>query len=85
MKKTYSARKRLIRYFACLFAVTLLLGLAYGAYSSLVYDRQMRYCSDAAMELNSGMLIQETDRLTFFNRHLTASSLPFRQAGAILS
>ena len=85
MKKTYSARKRLIRCFACLFAVTLLLSLGYGVYSALIYDRQMRYCSDAAMELNSGMLIQETERLAFFNRHLTASSLPFRQAAYLTS
>lgn len=85
MKKTYSARKRLIWCFACLFAVTLLLGLGYGVYSALIYDRQMRYCSDAAMELNSGMLTQETDRLAFFNRHLTASSLPFRQAASLSS
>ena len=82
MKKTYSARKRLVRNFACLFAVTMLLGLTYGAYSSLIYDRQMRYCADAAMELNSGMLTQETDRLAFFNQHLTASSLTFRQAAS---
>ena len=85
MKKTYSARKRLIWCFACLFAVTLLLCLGYGVYSALIYDRQMRYCSDAAMELNSGMLTQETDRLAFFNRHLTASSLPFRQAASLSS
>ena len=83
MKKVYSARKRLLWYFICLFAVTLLLGLAYGAYSNMIYDRQMRYCSDAAMELHSGMLTQETDRLAFFNRYLTASSLPFRQVASL--
>ena len=82
MKKTYSARKRFVRNFACLFAVTMLLGLAYGVYSGIIYDRQMRYCADAAMELHSGMLTQETDRLAFFNRHMTASSLPFRQAAS---
>lgn len=85
MKKTYSARKRLVRNFVCLFAVTMLLGLAYGVYSSMIYDRQMRYCADAAMEVNSGMLIQETDRLAFFNRHLTASSLIFRHAASLSS
>jgi len=82
MKKTYSAKKRLVHSFVCLFVVTVLLGLAYGAYSNIIYDRQMRYCSDAAMELNSGMLVQETDRLAFFNRHMVASSLPFRQAAS---
>ena len=85
MKKVYSARKRLIRYFSCLSAVTLLLGLGYAAYSGMVYDRQMQYNSNAAMELSSGLLLQETDRLAFFNRHLVSSSLPFRQAASLPS
>ena len=82
MKKVYSARKRLIRYFSYLFAATLLLDLAYATYSNLLYDRQLRYCSDAALELYSGRLIQETNRLTYVDRQLAGSSPAFRQAAA---
>ena len=83
MKKVFSARKRLTRYFTYLLVTTLVLSLAYSVYSSLTYDSQLRYCSEAALDLSSGSLTQETDRLAFFNRHMTASSLFFRQAASL--
>ncbi len=82
MKKVYSARKRLTRYFAYLLTVTLLFSLAYTVYSSLTIDRQLRYSSDAALDVYCGSLVQETDRLAFFNQYMTATSREFRQAAA---
>ena len=82
MKKVYSARKRLTRYFAYLLTVTLLFSLAYTVYSSLTIDRQLRYSSDAALDVYCGSLVQETDHLAFFNQYMTATSREFRQAAA---
>ena len=79
MTKVFSVRRRLIRYFSFLLAVTLMLLLAFGAYSNWAYDRQLRYCADAALGLQSTRLVSETARLSTFCRQLTASNPDFRR------
>ena len=79
MKKVYSARKRLVRYFSFLFVATLVLLLLFGVYAYWTYDRQLRYCADAALGIQRSRLVSETDRLTAFGQRLIGSSLEFRR------
>lgn len=79
MTKVYSARKRLIRYFLFLFIATIILLLAFGVYSYWTYNRQLSYCADAALDIQSSRLTSETNRLTAFGQRLIGSSLEFRR------
>ena len=82
MKKVYSARRSLIRYFSLLLALALTLLLAFGVYSHWIYERQLRYCSDAALGLYRSSLLTETDRLAAFNQRISADSSGFRRLTA---
>lgn len=83
MKKVYSARRSLIRYFLLLLTLALTLLLAFGLYARWIYDRQLRYCSDAALGLYRSSLLTETGRLTAFNQRISADSSDFRRLTAV--
>ena len=78
MKRVRSAKKSLIQYFVILLLITLLCLVAYGLYSVWMYEQQLIFTNQAALDVYSNSLIYELQDLTSFNQNIYSSDLDFR-------
>jgi len=76
--RTRSAKKSLIKYFLILLFITLLCLVSYGVYSVWMYEQQLIFTNQAALDVYSNSLIYELQDLTSFNQNIYSSDLDFR-------
>lgn len=76
--KTRSAKKSLIKYFLILLLITLLCLVSYGLYSVWMYEQQLIFSNQAALDVYSNSLIYELEDLTSFNQEIYSSDTDFR-------
>ena len=78
MKRVRSAKKSLIKYFLILLLITLLCLVSYGLYSVWMYEQQLIFSNQAALDVYSNSLIYELQDLTSFNQSIYSSDTDFR-------
>lgn len=78
MKRVRSAKKSLIKYFLILLLITLLCLVSYGVYSVWMYEQQLIFSNQAALDVYSNSLIYELQDLTSFNQDIYSSDTDFR-------
>ncbi len=76
--RTRSAKKSLIKYFLILLFITLLCLVSYGLYSVWMYEQQLIFTNQAALDVYSNSLIYELQDLTSFNQNIYSSDMDFR-------
>ena len=78
MKRVRSAKKSLIKYFLILLLITLFCLVSYGLYSVWMYEQQLIFSNQAALDVYSNSLIYELQDLTSFNQDIYSSDTDFR-------
>jgi sensor histidine kinase YesM len=78
VKRVRSAKKSLIKYFLILLLITLLCLVSYGVYSVWMYEQQLIFSNQAALDVYSNSLIYELQDLTSFNQEIYSSDTDFR-------
>ena len=77
MKRVRSAKKSLIRYFVILLLITLLCLVAYGLYSVWMYEQQLIFSNQAALDVYSSNLIYVLEDMTSFNQSVFSTDTDF--------
>ena len=77
MKRVRSAKKSLIRYFVILLLITLLCLVAYGLYSVWMYEQQLIFSNQAALDVYSSNLIYVLEDMTSFNQSVYSTDTDF--------
>lgn len=77
MKRVRSAKKSLIQYFVILLLITLLCLVAYGLYSVWMYEQQLIFSNQAALDVYSSNLIYELQDMTSFNQSVYSTDTDF--------
>lgn len=77
MKKMRSAKKTMIKYILILLFVTLLCLVSYGAYSIWMYEQQLIFSNQAALDVYSSNLIYVLEDLTSFNQSVYSTDTDF--------
>lgn len=78
MKRARSAKKSLIKYFSILLFITLLCLVSYGVYSVWMYEQQLIFSNQAALDVYSSNLIYVLEDMTAFNQEIYSSDTDFR-------
>ena len=76
--KPRSAKKSLIKYFLILLFITLLCLVSYGVYSVWMYEQQLIFSNQAALDVYSSNLIYVLEDMTAFNQEIYSSDTDFR-------
>lgn len=77
MKRVRSAKKSLIQYFVILLLITLLCLVAYGLYSVWMYEQQLIFSNQAALDVYSSNLIYVLEDMTSFNQSVYSTDTDF--------
>jgi sensor histidine kinase YesM len=77
VKRVRSAKKSLIQYFAILLLITLLCLVFYGIYSVWMYEQQLIFSNQAALDVYSSNLIYELMDMTSFNQSVYSTDTDF--------
>ena len=77
-KRSRSAKKSLIKYLLILLFITLLCLVSYGLYSVWMYEQQLIFSNQAALDVYSNSLIYELQDMTSFNQSVYSSDTDFR-------
>ena len=77
MKRVRSAKKSLIRYFVILLLIRLLCLVAYGLYSVWMYEQQLIFSNQAALDVYSSNLIYVLEDMTSFNQSVYSTDTDF--------
>lgn len=77
MKRMRSAKRSMIRYFLTLLLITLFCLVSYGLYSIWMYEQQLIFSNQAALDVYSNNLIYVLEDLTSFNQNVYSSDTDF--------
>lgn len=77
MKRVRSAKKSLIKFFLILLLITLLCLVSYGVYSVWMYEQQLIFSNQAALDVYSNNLIYVLQDMTSFNQDVYSSDTDF--------
>lgn len=77
MKRVRSAKKSLIQYFVILLLITLLCLVFYGIYSVWMYEQQLIFSNQAALDVYSSNLIYELEDMTSFGQSVLSTDTDF--------
>ncbi len=77
MVKMRSAKKSMIKYFLTLLVVTLLCLISYSVYSIWMYEQQLIFSNQAALDVYSNNLIYTLEDMTSFNQDVYSTDTDF--------
>ena len=77
LKRIRSAKKSMMQYFLTLLLITLLCLVSYGVYSIWMYEQQLIFSNQAALDVYSNNLIYVLEDLTSFNQDMYSTDTDF--------
>ncbi len=77
LKRVRSAKKSMMQYFLTLLLITLLCLVSYGVYSIWMYEQQLIFSNQAALDVYSNNLIYVLEDLTSFNQDMYSTDTDF--------